>query len=211
MFRTIFRPIFVVRFETTVALSPSDRTKTLYFQKKQIHIKSTGNAYIFTRNINTVLTEETPLPASTYLLSKRVKAASNTVEFRFPKDEFWILESMARDYSERGYVLKPTVTALARMSLSIAVNDYINKEKPIPQKLREIVPLKSYNRLIRELELKRTENLSLRRYYSRSQNTIEEQNRTIQDLSTVLKQANKKLEELGISTILDGAHVHDKI
>ena len=149
------------------------------------------------------------MPASTYLLSKRVKAASNRVEFRFPKDEFWILESMARDYSERGYILKPTVTALARMSLSIAVNDYINKEKPIPQKLREIVPLKSYNRLIRELELKRAENLSLRKYYSRSQKTIKEQNRTIQDLSTVLKQANKKLEELGISTILDGAHVHD--
>jgi len=37
------------------------------------------------------------------------------------------------------YILKQIVTALARMSLSITVNDYINKEKPIPQKLRDRV------------------------------------------------------------------------
>jgi len=36
-----------------------------------------------------------------------------------------------------------------------------------------------------------------------------EPNRTIHELSNALKQANKKLQELGISTILDGAHVHD--
>lgn len=51
--------------------------------------------------------------------------------------------------------------------------------------------------------------LTSRKYYSRSQKTIMEPNRTIHELSNALKQANKKLQELGISTILDGAHVHD--
>jgi hypothetical protein len=46
----------------------------------------------------------------------------------------WTLDSATQ--FNPSYILKPTVTALARMSLSIAVNDYINKEKPIPQKLR---------------------------------------------------------------------------
>jgi hypothetical protein len=123
---------------------------------------------------------------------------------------------MAKDYSQMGYILKPTISALARMSLSIAVNDYINKEKPIPQKLKEIVPLKSYNRLIRELELKRAEAASLRKYYWHSQKTAKEQNRTIQELSNALEQANKKLQqtnkklqELEINSFSDGANVRD--
>jgi hypothetical protein len=61
---------------------------------------------------------------------------------------------MANFFYKNGYIPKPTINEVARLSMTILANDYMNQEDAISQKLNRIMPVINYNKL--ELELAET-------------------------------------------------------
>jgi hypothetical protein len=143
------------------------------------------------------VSEEIPSLESQLPPQRRVKPKSNKVEFRAPVEEFWIYESMAESYFGHGYIRKPTVSAVAKFLISLAANDYINKENSVIQRIKGVVPPKYFKRLIRDLSNLKVELSQCRKYNLR----LQEKNYS---LMKSLKEAQEKSRASEISSSVNG-------
>ena len=83
----------------------------------------------------------------------------NRVEFRVPGDELWIYESVAKSLFENGYIRNPTLGEAARFSFSLYARDYLTEGDLLTMKLSEIIPIKYYDKLLKERDFEKQQRI----------------------------------------------------
>jgi hypothetical protein len=104
--------------------------------------------------ISTLAREENRSIASKNVAGKQGTASKyrNRVEFRVPKDELWIHDSLARFLFEEGYIHKPTVGEAAKFSLNLYAQDYTDQGRILAKRLSGLIPITHYDKIVKELE-----------------------------------------------------------
>jgi hypothetical protein len=115
------------------------------------------------------------------------RSNKNRVEFRVPHNESWIYESIANNLFHKGYIDKPTVGQAVRFCFNIVAADHIAEGTILAAKLSGLIPVTKYEKLLEELEHEKQRSMLYQQANEAFQATLEDQKRTIDNLTTLLK------------------------
>jgi septal ring factor EnvC (AmiA/AmiB activator) len=106
---------------------------------------------------------------------------------------------MANFLYKNEYIPKPTLTEVARLSITILTNDYMNREDVITQKLKRFMPVINYDKLELELAETKAQLAAERKINSQHEKKIESQRMEIEthtkDLDSVCNTLRKERQE----------------
>jgi len=131
----------------------------------------------------------------------------NRAEFRFPDQETWIYEAMAKHFCKLGYIKRPTVSEVAKLSLLLVAMDFMKEDEERSLKLKGITPIRYYEKLTKELEDTKTQLARYEMIIERSNKLSEDQEQVIKKLIGCLKWEEDESRELRMVTMAIGKRI----